>query len=120
MTLQKTYKKWSDWSVGDIIIGTYVADHEDQYEKTNPVLKVIDAFTKEKNDFMGKNLVINSCGVVDSAFYSSKNPIKMGETVQIEYTGTTEMEKGKYAGKDCHTMNIDVVELDDSSEEVEL
>jgi len=109
MTLQKVYRKWSEFSVGDVVVGKYVADHEDNYDKNNPVLKIEECFFKDGKDLKGQNLVINACGTVNQAFYNGKDPIKKGEIVQIEYTGTIEMENGKYAGKDCHTMNIDVV-----------
>jgi len=109
MTLQKVYRKWSEFSVGDVVVGKYVADHEDNYKKTNPVLKIEECFFKDGKDLKGQNLVINACGTVNQVFYTGKEPIKKGEIVQIEYTGTTEMDSGLYAGKDCHTMNIDVV-----------
>lgn len=112
----KAYRKWEDWAVGDTVIGKYTGNHTDQYKKVCPILLVEQTFWKDKNDgeeMEGKSLVLNHCGTLAKAMES----VSEGQIIQLEYTGTAEIQKGPYAGKDAHTMKVDIVVEDDSSEE---
>ena len=112
----KIYRKWNDWQVGDVVIGTYESVGQDQYKKNSYSIKVIEAmFKSEPSDkYEGKTLAINANGMVDKAL--SELPI--GTIVQIEYCGKSLIEKGPYAGKEAHSVKVDVVEesIDDSDE----
>jgi hypothetical protein len=111
----KTFRKWSEYAVGDIVIGTFVGKHEDTtYNKTHWIFKVEEAFFKTDGEkFVGKNLVINSCGSLDNAM----EQVSEGQLVQIEYMGQVEMTKGKYAGKEAHSVKVDIVEVDEGEED---
>lgn len=106
--IQKMYRKWSDYKEGDMLVGKYVDDHMDQYDKNCPVIEVIEATTKDRTfqkDVIGKNLVLNHSGMIGVAF----DKVKKGEIVQLEYQGTSTIEKGKFAGKEAHVVKVEVV-----------
>ena len=111
---QKMYRKWAEYDEGDIVVGKYIDKHTDNYEKENYVIEVVEAFFKDKTGtkYEGKNLVLNSCGGLDKAM----EKVSLGELVQVEYTGTSIMEKGKFAGKEAHGVTVSVVEYDEETE----
>ena len=112
------FRKWSDYEIGDIVVGKFVGIHHCQYDKENPKIQVIEAFFKDGSgaQLTGKNLVLNSCGVLDSAM----KEVKEGDIIQVEYCGQTELTKGKYAGKEAHSLNIEIVEeIEEDGEEAE-
>lgn len=110
------FRKWEEYKEGDIVIGKYVDTHQDQYENDCPVIEVLEAFFKDKSGdkLVGKNLVLNSCGSVDKAFKKAA----LGDIVQVTYTGKGVIERGKYAGKDAHSVVIEQVEEDTGSVEL--
>jgi hypothetical protein len=114
----KTFRKWEEYSSGDIVIGQYVGDHEDTtYGKTHRKIKVEDVYFKgeKPENFIGKTLVLNSAGFLDKAFDS----IQIGEIVQVEYTGKGVITKGPYKGKEGHTGLVNVVTLEDDTSDDE-
>jgi hypothetical protein len=115
--MQKVFRKWGDWEVDDFVVGKFIATHEDNYDKTNYVIEVIAAEFQDGSgeEFLGKNLVLNSSGTLNKAF----EEIQTGEFVQVTYLGKSEITKGKYAGKEAHNMEIIVVEDPDALEETE-
>lgn len=105
-----TFRKWGDWDEGDILIGTYVSTREDQYNKPNWTFKVEDAqFVDRKlaKELVGQNITLNSSGQFDKAMEA----VTEGDMVQITYNGTSTIEKGKYAGKEAHSVEVDLVVL---------
>lgn len=112
----KTFRKWGDWSEGDVIIGTFIGTHTDQYDKVCPIIKIEEAtFAKkaEAKKLAGQNLVLNSAGQLDKAF----EDLPEGSLVQITYNGTSVIEKGKYKGKDAHLIEVDLVEEEGAESE---
>jgi hypothetical protein len=102
-----TYRAWKEWQDGEYIVGTYVGSKTDNYDKPNWMVKVIEAkFAKKKDSeaLVGQTIGLNSAGGLDKAM----EKLKEGDLVQVTYTGTVEMEKGKYAGKDAHTFLVEV------------
>lgn len=115
----RVYRKWADWEVGDILIGKWVATHVDQYKKNCPVFTVEEAYFKAKKEgekLKGQNLCLNACGMLEKALESAEK----GDLIQIEYTGTSMIEKGPYAGKEAHTMVVDKVEFTSEEADPEL
>lgn len=106
----QSYKKWEDYSVGDIVIGEFLGMHICQYKKENPKLKVLDAFSKDGSleEFIGKTLVLNSCGSLDKAM----EQVIEGDVIQVEYTGKNLLQKGPYAGKEAHSVALAIVEAE--------
>lgn len=112
---QKNFRKWEDWSLGDILIGEYVGIHNDQYGHDCPVLKVLDAQFKKESEgdkLLDKELVLNACGALDKAMEG----LQIGQIIQVTYNGKAAIEKGIYKGKEAHSLSIDLVE--EESEEI--
>ena len=104
-----TYRAWGEWEVGDLIIGKFKGSKLDQYKKPNWLVEVEDAqFMKHKEakKLVGQVIGLNSCGQLDKAM----DGVEVGEMVQVMYNGMSQIEKGKYAGKDSHLVEVDVVE----------
>jgi hypothetical protein len=107
----KNFRKWSDWEVGDIVIGTFKGTHTDQYDKECMILEVEDAQfanKKEAKQLIGKNLVLNAAGQLNKAM----EKMEEGQIIQVTYNGTSRIEKGKYQGKDAHVIDVDLLEED--------
>lgn len=114
----KNFRPWKDWVEGDLVVGKRVGTHLDQYDKECIIIKVEDAQWDDQDEadaIIGKEMVLNHAGQLNKAF----DKIDEDEMVQVIYTGTAEMAKGKYKGNDSHTFEIDVVEEDDGSEEMD-
>lgn len=119
------YRPWRDWEVGDILIGTYKGSQIDNYEKPNWLFEVEDAqFTNKKDAkrVMGQVVGLNSCGKLDAAMQTKDGEPKVdvGQIVQIEYKGTSEIEKGKFKGKEAHDVEVEIVEEVDPDDDEEL
>ena len=111
------YRKWNEFSEGDIVVGKYVKSSEDQYGKKNFHFEVLDTSFHDKKAgdlLLGKVWCANSCGSLDKAM----EEVQLGEIVQIEYTGLSELTKGPYAGKEVHSMVVDIVS-EDGADDVE-
>ncbi len=108
----KEFRKWNDWEVGDVYIGKYVETYIDNYDKECFVFQTIDAQFKDKAEakrFADKNFGANHNGMLAKAMAKAA----VGDCVQIIYNGKSEIEKGKYAGKEAHTLDVDIVELEE-------
>jgi hypothetical protein len=123
------YHRWADWNEGDYVIGEFVKSIKDNYDNKCPVLKVLDAnFSnpvkdKEGNkvDIIDKHLQVNSAGSISYAFYredadNDKEPIKVGEVVQILYSGQMAKEDWKGDGQPPHQMEVDILEEEEIEE----
>jgi len=106
-----TYRAWKNWAVGDYLIGKYVGSKTDNYDKPNWMVEVVEAsFSKKKEskELIGQIIGLNSAGQFDKAM----EKVAEGELVQVMYNGMGEIEKGKYAGKDAHSIEVDLVTED--------
>ena len=109
----QNYRKWSDYAIGDLILGTFVGIHEDKkYGKEHFKMKVMDAQFKDGtgDEFEDKILVLNACGSLSKAM----DGVEEGQVFQVEYLGMAEMEAGNYAGKEAHSVEVSIMEEDDT------
>lgn len=108
------YRKWNEFEIGDIVIGTYESVSLDNYKKNSYKISVLDAQLKDGSgdQYVGKTLALNANGMLDKAM----NELEKGTIVQIEYLGKDMMEKGPYAGKEAHKVGVSVVEEDGQME----
>lgn len=102
------FKKWEEWNEGDYVVGKYVKDHQDSYKKINPVLEVAEA----SFDISQKLICLNTCGSLTKAMAE----VSIGEYVQVTYTGKAKIAKGIYAGKEAHSVQVELMTLDDEEE----
>ncbi len=117
LTIAKTYRAWDNWAVGDIMVGKVVGIHEDmKYDKQSPIINVEEAFLKKDKakDYIGKNVVLNYCGQLAKNYPE----ITVGDVLQVEYTGKGVIQgKSKYAGKEAHSVQVDLMgEIGDDEE----
>lgn len=104
------FRKWTDWKEGDYVVGKFIGTHVDNYEKENYKVQVLDAQFEDAElatELVGKNLVLNACGSLD--YNWSEADVQVGDVVMVTYTGKALMEKGKYAGKEAHTMTLSIM-----------
>jgi hypothetical protein len=117
-TTRATYRPWKEWEAGDIIVGTYKGSQTDSYDKPNWLVEIEEAFFVKKpkaaKALKGQVLGLNSSGKIDKAMEG----VEIGDMIQVEYKGTSTIEKGKYKGKDAHDIEVDLVE-EDGKEEVD-
>lgn len=110
-----SFRKWSDYSVGDIVIGEFIGDYMDtKYGKRCRMLKVYETIFKDKNANLaeGKTLVLNHTGKSDKAF----DRIEKGAIVQVTYNGLEMMDGGKFEGKEAHQIEVAVMEEGDDTQ----
>lgn len=113
----KTFRPWGHWTEGDSITGKFVSTSEDDYGNTNYEIdveecdfdqEVINTKNKKGNDVTyskpapGAVFCLNSCGSLDKAM----EKCDIGDVVKVIYTGTVVLTKGKFAGKEAHTMKV--------------
>lgn len=113
-----TYRAWKEWEVGDLIIGKFKGQKEDNYGNPNWLIEVEDAqFSdgKAAKKLVGQTIGLNSAGQLNKAM----EKVEEGDMIQVVYNGTSEIEKGKYKGKDSHLMDVDLVEEEGAEEEEE-
>ena len=105
---RSVYRTWKDWDVGDIIVGQYEGTQDNKFNasKSNYVFKIIESFIKDKEFEAlipeGATLVLNTVGMLEKAMKKANE----GEIFQITYTGMGPIEKGIYAGKEAHSMEV--------------
>ena len=102
----KSYRAWKNWDVGDTIVGKYVGDSVDNYDKPNWHIQIEECdFSEESaNIEAGKTIGLNSAGGLDKAM----DNVEIGQFVEITYQGTSVLEKGKFAGKEAHNIEVSV------------
>jgi len=113
------YRPWKEWETGDIIIGIFKGTQTDNYDKPNWLFEVVEAFFVKKPklaaSLVGKVVGLNSNGKLDKAMDAAE----VGKMYQVEYEGMSTIEKGKYKGKDAHSVSVEEVEEETEEEEVE-
>ncbi len=121
----KKFRLWKDYSVGDILICKYIGTTENKYNEAKPnfVVEILETFLKnklvEKDLVEGTHLVLNTTGMLDKALSN----VAPGTLLQITYKGTNAIEKGKFAGKEAHSISVDEIEEENdgpSHDEVDL
>lgn len=114
---KKSFRKWGDWDEGDVVLGKYIGIHEDrQYDKQHVIIEVEEAFFSDKKlakSLIGQNLVLNSCGSLDKAL----EQLTVGDIIQCTYNGMGKIESGKYKGKEAHSVEVEIMGLQDEGSE---
>lgn len=106
------YRSWSDWRVGDFIIGRILRFRLDPYYKQNAIMKIEDLkwkFKKNQRSLIGKNILIATVAGTTGLKYVKRGP-KNGDLVKISYLGVRDITNGYFKGKQYHHIQIDLVE----------
>lgn len=113
----KIFRPWGHWTEGDVIVGKFTGTSEDNYGNTNYDIEVeecefdnprIQTKNKKGEDVVyespkeGEIFCLNSCGSLDKAM----DKCDIGDFIKVVYTGTVVLNKGKFAGKEAHTMKV--------------
>lgn len=104
---ERVYKAWNTWEIGDYVVGTFKELGEDKFGNPNYILEVIESSIEEAVE--GKDFCLNSNGSLNYKM----DGVAIGSIVRIEYEGETLLEKGSFAGKTCHTVDLQVADLGD-------
>lgn len=118
LTGANVYRSWKDYTEGDVVVGHFEGIHVDNFKKNNAKVKVVYAeFADGTGDsFVGKTLVINSCGSLEKAMETMTE----GAGYQFVYGGKVTLQKGPYAGKEAHSLEITEVEIEEESSDAGL
>lgn len=109
----QTYRVWEDYTVGDWVLGRYVGNHVCQYKKENPKIEVLDAGFDDldfSDSIIGKTLVLNAAGSLSAQI----DKVEVGETIRVTYNGKNLLTKGPYAGKEAHSVNVEIIEVEEN------
>lgn len=113
----KIFRPWGHWTEGDTLQGKFVSTSEDNFGNTNYELEVeecefdqerIVTKTKKGEESVllapkeGEIFCLNSCGSLEKAM----EKCDIGDVIKVIYTGTIILNKGKFAGKEAHTMKV--------------
>ena len=97
-----SYKAWKEWEIGDYVVGKYSKEGEDKFGNPTYQLEVIEAGFEEKAPAVGAYFTLNSSGSLNKAF----EDIEIGQVVKVIYKGEDTINKGKFAGKKYHSMEV--------------
>lgn len=118
-----SYRSWEKYDVGDSVTGKIIGFFEDNYDKTGMKVEVYETDFQDGTgeELVGKTLAINSCGALVEAIAEVK---EMFETdpktkiiIRMEYKGKVIVQKGTYAGKPCHTADMDLLDEEGNTTE---
>lgn len=98
----RVYKKWSEWELGDFVVGKLIEVGEDQFKKANYIVEVIE--TSFEDIQVGSNFCLNANGSLD---YRMED-IEVGTVIRVEYEGEGIMEKGPFKDKKFHKVGLEV------------
>lgn len=113
----KVFRPWGHWTEGDTITGKFTGTSEDNFGNTNYEVEVeecefdqevVNTLTKKGDKQVlnapkeGEIFVLNSCGSLEKAM----EKCDIGDVVKVIYTGTIVLNKGKFAGKEAHTLKV--------------
>ena len=104
------YRAWDSWKEGEYVVGKFVKFHRDErYDKTDLILLVEEA--SWDSTLKGKKLNLKENAMLAKYYKEIEEASKdSGVFVQIIYNGKSVMEKGKYKGKEAHSLDIQIVE----------
>jgi hypothetical protein len=100
---KSAFKPWSKWSPGDFLVGKYVSQSVDKFDKPNYKVEVIEAqFDEGDHPNAGEYFTLNANGSLNKAMES----VKEGDIIKVIYKGEETVSKGKYAGKKFHALEV--------------
>ncbi len=105
-------RKWEDWQEGDFVEGEYVrAEEKDLYGKPIYELKIDPkqggkvAFSDMKQDPTKNGIFpMYSNGALDFQMQEAS----YGDFIKVTYGGMAVTSKGKFKGKPCHSIEVEI------------
>ena len=115
LSVSKEYRPWSQWEIGDFVIGKFEDQGIDNYKKACYILKVDEVFFNDEEAQekfkVGELIGLNHNGILAKVMAS--DDVNFGDIIRIEYQGMNTMSKGNHFGKDAHSLLIQVAEEGD-------
>jgi hypothetical protein len=97
VTVEKKYHPYKDCKPGDVLAeGVFLREGKDQFDGKTYEFRDPD---KDHID------VLNSCGHLN---YLMKEYMSPGDWGRITYQGKNKIAKGKFKGKDSHSLDLDI------------
>lgn len=115
----KFFHQWKEWEEGQFVEGIVVGSEKDaKYKRMNYIVKVedfdIDCKNKEGVALKeGDHLLLNGCGCLER----NMEGVGKGDAIKVVYTGSAKVTKGDWEGESCHTMDVFVDEVVESSDD---
>lgn len=119
--VRSEFHGWKEWDEEDTLVFKFIGTSPNKLskDKNNYIVEVVEPFFADKAQNKrlkpGTRLTLNSAGQFDKGMEG----VEEGTMVQVIYKGYHEMEGGKFAGGNAHTMEVTEVEEDDGSEATE-
>lgn len=107
------YKAWEKWSEGNFMIGRYQGIKTSNYGD-NYKFMLLDTDMKDLK--LDMSFVLNSNGLLDKAMQE----VSENDLVKVTYKGKSTLTKGPFAGKAAHNVEVEILEEDNSEEDIEL
>lgn len=110
-TGKSEFRQWDHYDEGDVLIGKLIgtSPNNKNPSKKDWIVEVLDAQFKDAAaaaKVQGKNILLNSAGMLDKAM----EKVEEGQIVQVTYNGKHVIEKGKWKGSNSHTMDVLLVD----------
>jgi hypothetical protein len=109
----KCYKPWKDWENGDYIVGKYIGQSIDSFDKPNFHIELEEVSMVSAKASNGSKLEagvilgLNASGQLVPKFDS----LKVGDVVDVTYRGIESLpDNHRFKGKDCHQIDVSVLE----------
>ncbi len=119
--MRTEFRPWDSWAEGDTLIYKFIGTKENKKNehKVDWIVEVIEAFFEDKKEQKkfkpGTKLTLNTAGQFDIGMKQAE----IGDLLQVQYNGSSEMEGGKHKGAKSYLMEVVAVEEDDGSEDEE-
>ena len=97
----KKYRSWKHWEEGDFVEGIYKEQTTDNYDNPAYTLQLTNTNIEEWKDYDGL-IGLNSSGSLNHKM----EEVAEGTPIRVEYHGTDIMEKGKFKGKEFHSLKV--------------
>lgn len=110
----RTFKPWAKWKVGEYVSGVFTKKSEDKFGNPNYAVRVTGTNIDGLNE--NDNLVLNSNGSLN---YKMEE-VAIGTEIQVEYKGKVKLEKGAFAGKECHDVKLLAAEVEAPADDYDL
>jgi len=102
----RVYRPWKKFAQGDVLTGTLTDVLEDNFGNPSYTIRIDSTDFEDDNDNLTEGTLfgMNSSGSLNYKMAS----VEIGSFIQVEYEGTTVLEKGKFKGKECHSVNVSI------------
>lgn len=112
------FRPWKFWTEDEYVEGVFVEEKEDKFGNpsfvielaaTNIDMEGVSGGAQSVEDLIGKRFTLNSAG----SLTKKMEEVPEGKYIRVTYEGMVLLDKGKFKGKDCHNINLEVADDED-------